>query len=130
MADATETTTTATPAGAEAVSPATGAAIPALAPRDDFPILARTVHDGQPLIYLDSAASAQKPHQVLDAMDRFARTSYANIHRGVHTLSEEATAAYEGARKKVARFINARSVREIIWTRNTTEAINLVARSW
>ncbi|HEX6800727.1 MAG TPA: cysteine desulfurase [Ktedonobacterales bacterium] len=131
MADATETTTTATPAiPATAASSSAGVAIPTLAPRDDFPILSRTVRDGRPLIYLDSAASAQKPRQVLDAMDRFARTSYANIHRGVHTLSEEATAAYEGARKKVARFINARSVREIIWTRNTTEGINLVARTW
>ncbi len=129
MADATETTTTATPATSESASSTTRAAIPALAPRDDFPILARTVHD-QPLVYLDSAASAQKPRQVLDAMDRFARTSYANIHRGAYTLSEEATAAYEGARKKVARFINARSVREVIWTRNTTEGINLVARTW
>src|SRR5579871_3644902 len=101
----------------------------ALAPREDFPILAREVH-GKPLVYLDSAASAQKPRQVLEAMENFAQTSYANIHRGVYTLSEEATAAYEGARKKVAQFINARSVREVIWTRNTTEAINLVARSW
>ncbi len=128
MADATKSTT-ATPATSEGVSPTAGMAIPALAPRDDFPILARTVHD-RPLVYLDSAASAQKPRQVLDAMDRFARTSYANIHRGAYTLSEEATAAYEGARTKVARFINARSVREVIWTRNTTEGINLVARTW
>lgn len=104
-------------------------AIPALAPRGDFPILARAVH-GKPLVFLDSAASAQKPAAVLEAMDTFARTSYANIHRGVYTLSEEATAAYEGARKRVARFINARGVREVIFTRNTTEAINLVARSW
>ena len=100
-----------------------------LAPRTDFPILAREVH-GKPLVFLDSAASAQKPTQVLDAMDHFARTSYANIHRGAYTLSEEATAAYERARKKVARFINARSVREVIWTCNTTESINLVARTW
>jgi cysteine desulfurase/selenocysteine lyase len=103
--------------------------IHALAPREDFPILARTAHE-RPLVYLDSAASAQKPRQVLDAMDTFTRTSYANIHRGAYTLSEEATAAYEGARKKVARFMNARSVREVVWTRNTTEAINLVARTW
>lgn len=104
-------------------------AIDALATRDDFPILSRLVH-GKPLVYLDSTASAQKPRQVLDAMDSFSRTSYANIHRGAYTLSEESTAAYEGARKKVARFINARSVREVIWTRNTTESINLVAQSW
>ncbi|MFI5272445.1 MAG: cysteine desulfurase [Ktedonobacterales bacterium] len=122
MAETTQTSTT-TPAGAADV------AIGALVPRDDFPILARTIN-GQPLVYLDSTASAQKPRQVLDAMDHFTRHSYANIHRGAYTLSEEATAAYEGARKKVARFINARSVREIVWTRNTTEAINLVARTW
>ncbi len=100
-----------------------------LAPRGDFPILARQIH-GKPLVYLDSAASSQKPRQVQEAMDVFMRTSYANVHRGAYTLSEEATAAYEGARKKVARFIHARSVREIIWTRNTTESINLVANSW
>ncbi len=103
--------------------------IPALALREDFPILAREVH-GKPLVFLDSAASAQKPVQVLAAMDQFTRTSYANVHRGVYTLSEEATAAVEQARKKVARFINARSVREVVFTRNTTEAINLVAYSW
>src|SRR5690348_17009965 len=108
---------------------ASGGFIPSLAPREDFPILARQVH-GKPLVFLDSTASAQKPRQVLDAMDAFNRTTYANIHRGAYTLSEEATAAYEGARKKVARFINARSVREVIWTRNTTESINLVARTW
>jgi cysteine desulfurase/selenocysteine lyase len=98
-------------------------------PREDFPILSREIH-GKPIVYLDSAASSQKPVQVLDAMDTFTRTSYANIHRGAYTLSEEATAAYEGARKKVARFINARNVREVVWTRNTTESINLVANSW
>jgi len=108
---------------------ATSGLIASLAPREDFPILARQIH-GKPLVFLDSTASAQKPRQVLDAMDAFNRTTYANIHRGAYTLSEEATAAYEGARKKVARFINARSVREVIWTRNTTESINLVARTW
>ncbi|HEX6121982.1 MAG TPA: aminotransferase class V-fold PLP-dependent enzyme, partial [Ktedonobacterales bacterium] len=108
---------------------ATAPAIAALAPRADFPILTREVH-GKPLVFLDSAASAQKPTQVLDAMDRFARESYANIHRGAYTLSEEATLAYERARKRIARFINARSVREVIYTRNATEAINLVARCW
>jgi cysteine desulfurase/selenocysteine lyase len=110
---------------------ATGKAdvIEALAPRADFPILAREIH-GKSLVYLDSTSSTQKPRQVLEAMDHLATTSYANIHRGAYTLSEEATNAYEGARKKVARFINARSIREVIYTRNTTEAINLVARSW
>ncbi|HEV2405896.1 MAG TPA: aminotransferase class V-fold PLP-dependent enzyme, partial [Ktedonobacterales bacterium] len=86
------------------------APIGSLAPRADFPILSREVN-GKPLVFLDSAASAQKPTAVLDPMDRFARSSYANIHRGAYTLSEEATAAYEGARKRVARFINARSIR-------------------
>jgi cysteine desulfurase/selenocysteine lyase len=108
---------------------ATAPAVSALAPRADFPILVREVH-GKPLVFLDSAASAQKPAQVLDAMDRFARESYANIHRGAYTLSEEATLAYERARKRIARFINARGVREVIYTRNATEAINLVARCW
>ena len=121
MLDTTGTDATTTTGGA--------ALIESLAPREDFPILAREIN-GKPLVFLDSTASAQKPRQVLDAMDRFARTSYANIHRGVYTLSEEATAAYEGARKKVARFINARNVREVVWTRNTTESINLVARTW
>ncbi|HEU5347104.1 MAG TPA: cysteine desulfurase [Ktedonobacterales bacterium] len=103
--------------------------IASLAPRADFPILARMVN-GKRLVYLDSTASAQKPVQVLDAMDSFARTSYANINRGAYTLAEEATSAYERARKLVARFINANSVREVIFTRNTTESINLVARTW
>ena len=116
--------------GTDAATTMSGAAfIGSLAPREDFPILAREIN-GKRLVFLDSTASAQKPSQVLDAMDRFARTSYANIHRGVYTLSEEATAAYEAARKKVARFINARNVREVVWTRNTTESINLVARTW
>ncbi|MEO7001217.1 MAG: cysteine desulfurase [Ktedonobacterales bacterium] len=106
-----------------------GVAIEALAPHADFPILSREIN-GSPLIFLDSAASSQKPSAVLDAMDHFARTSYANIHRGAYTLSEEATQAYERARKKIARFINARTAREVIYTRNTTESINLVARSW
>ncbi|HEX9035524.1 MAG TPA: cysteine desulfurase [Ktedonobacterales bacterium] len=104
-------------------------AIGALAPRDDFPILSREVH-GKPLVFLDSAASSQKPSAVLAAMERFATTSYANIHRGAYTLSEEATRAYERARKSVAKFINARSAREIIYTRNATEGVNLVARTW
>ncbi len=97
--------------------------------RSDFPILKRRVHD-KPLVFLDSAASSQKPLAVLEAMDHYYRTTHANVHRGVHTLSEEATALYEGARKKIAKFINARSSREIIYTRNTTEAINLVALTW
>src|SRR5512136_985483 len=97
--------------------------------RADFPILGRQVK-GKPLVYLDNAASSQKPVQVIDAMDRYYRETHANVHRGVHTLSEEATAAYEGARAKVSNFIGACCPKEVIWTRNATEAINLVAYSW
>jgi cysteine desulfurase/selenocysteine lyase len=97
--------------------------------RADFPILQRTVH-GKPLVYLDSTATAQKPLAVLDAMDTYYRTTNANIHRGVYELSEVATTQYEGARARIARFINAASSREVIYTRNATEAINLVAASW
>ncbi len=97
--------------------------------RADFPILERQVH-GKPLAFLDSAASSQRPAAVIDAMSEYYRTTHANVHRGVYTLSEEATAQYEGARKKIARFIGAPSTREIIFTRNTTESINLVAQAW
>ncbi len=97
--------------------------------RADFPIMAREIN-GRPLVYLDSAASAQQPRAVLDAIEHYATTTHANVHRGVHTLSQEATAAFEGARERVRAFINARSTREIIFTRGTTEAINLVAQSW
>ena len=97
--------------------------------RRDFPILARTVH-GKPLTYLDSAASSQRPLQVIRAVDDYESRSHANVHRGVHALSQEATAAFEGARERVRRFINARSTREIIFTRGTTEGINLVAQSF
>jgi cysteine desulfurase / selenocysteine lyase len=97
--------------------------------RKDFPILERQVR-GRDLVYLDSAASSQKPTVVLDAMDTYYRTTHANVHRGVHTLSEEATAQYEGARAKVSEFIGACCPKEVIWTRNATEAINLVAYSW
>ncbi len=97
--------------------------------RTDFPILSRTVH-GKPLVYLDSTATSQKPQVVLGAMDDYYRTTNANIHRGVYELSEVATDRYEKARARIAHFINAKSSREIIYTRNTTEAINLVAYSW
>jgi cysteine desulfurase/selenocysteine lyase len=97
--------------------------------RADFPILSRMVH-GNRLVYLDSAASAQKPRAVIDSMSRFYEEDYANIHRGVHYLSQRATEAYENARAKVARFINADRADEIIFTRNATESINLVAQSW
>lgn len=97
--------------------------------RADFPILSRTVHD-KPLVYLDSAATSQKPQSVLDTMDWYYRNTNANIHRGVYELSETATALYEKARTKIARFIGAKSSREIIYTRNATEALNLVAYTW
>ncbi len=97
--------------------------------RLDFPILARQVHD-KPLVYLDSTASSQKPLAVMEAMNEYYRSYNANVHRGVYHISEEATAAMERARVKVARFINARHSKQVIFTRNTTEAINLVAYSW
>jgi len=98
--------------------------------RSDFPILQREIRPGIPLVYLDSTATAQKPRQVIEAMDEFYRKSNANIHRGVHTLAEEATAMYEEARAKTARFINSKKARQIIFTRNATESINLLAYSW
>ena len=97
--------------------------------RADFPILSRTVH-GKPLVFLDSGASAQKPRQVIDALSRCYEAEYANIHRGVYELSAKATDAYEGARARVQRFVNARSASEIVFTKGATEAINLVAASW
>ena len=97
--------------------------------RADFPIFEQQIH-GHPLAYLDSAASSQKPRQVLDAMNALYETSYANIHRGVYDLGERATEAYEGAREKARVFINADSTREVVFTRNVTEALNLVAYAW
>lgn len=98
--------------------------------RADFPILSRQVKPGFEVIYLDSTATTQKPIQVINAMDEYYRNSNANIHRGIHVLAEEATAMYEDARIKIAKFINAPSAKQIIFTRNTTESINLVARTW
>ena len=98
--------------------------------RADFPILDREVRPGVPLVYLDSTATSQKPLAVIQAMDNFYRLNNANIHRGVHTLAEESTAMYEGARQKIANFIGARSSSEVIYTRNTSESINLVAQTW
>lgn len=98
--------------------------------RKDFPILQRKTHDSIPLVYLDSTATSQKPLSVIEAMDDYYRRSNANIHRGVHTLAEEATAMYEDARERIAKFINAPSARQVIYTRNTTESINLVAYAW
>ncbi len=98
--------------------------------RADFPILQREVRPGVPLVYLDSTATAQKPLAVLEAMDAYYRRANANVHRGIHTLAEEATALYEGARDRVQAFINAASRKEVIFTRNATEALNLVALTW
>lgn len=97
--------------------------------REDFPILWQDVH-GKPLVYLDNAATSQKPKAVIDALSAYYELDNANVHRGVHTLSERATASYEGARKKVAAFLGTDDTREIVFTRGTTEAINLVANTW
>jgi len=98
--------------------------------RSDFPILHQKIHGDKPLVYLDSAASSQKPRQVIEAMSEFNSRYYANIHRGIHFLAEEATRMYEAAREKIAQMIGAKSVQQVIFTRNTTESINLVAHSW
>jgi len=97
--------------------------------REDFPILHQQVQ-GKPLCYLDNAATSQKPRQVIEAVDHYYRMDNANIHRGVHTLAERATAAYESARERMTRFLNAASEEEVVFLRGTTEAINLVAQSW
>jgi cysteine desulfurase / selenocysteine lyase len=97
--------------------------------KKDFPILDREVH-GHRVVYLDSAASSQKPVQVLEAMQRYYETTHANVHRGVYSMAEEATTLYEGTREKVARFIGAEYGREIVFTKNATEAVNLVSHSW
>jgi cysteine desulfurase / selenocysteine lyase len=97
--------------------------------KTDFPIMEREVH-GKRLVYLDSASSSQKPNTVLDAMDRYYRNSHANVHRGVYTIADEATTAFEAARARVARFLGAGAPEQIVFVRNATEAINLVAYSW
>src|ERR671938_2097269 len=98
--------------------------------REDFPILKRTISGGKPLVYLDNAATTQKPLAVINAISNYYMNYNSNIHRAVHQLAEEATLEYEKTREKVAKFINARSTDEIIFTRNATEAINLVSYSW
>jgi cysteine desulfurase/selenocysteine lyase len=98
--------------------------------RQDFPILGIEVSPNVPLVYLDSTATAQKPSVVIDAMDEYYRTSNGNIHRGVHYLAERATAMYEASRAKVSAFIGAAKPKEVIFTRNATESINLVAQTW
>jgi cysteine desulfurase / selenocysteine lyase len=114
---------------ARAATPAETPELDAARVRRDFPIL-DTLVNGQPLVYLDSAASAQEPRQVLQAIETYVTQQHANVHRGVHALSQAATAAFEGARERVRRFVNARTTREIIFTRGTTEAINLVAQAY
>ena len=98
--------------------------------RADFPILEREVYPGVPLVYLDSTATTQKPNIVLESMDSFYRNNNANIHRGIHVLAEESTAQYESSREKVADFIHAPSSKQLIFTRNTTDSINLVSNTW
>ena len=97
--------------------------------RQDFPILDQTVH-GHPLVYFDNAATSQKPRAVIDALVRYYERDNANVHRGIHALAERATKEYERAREKLARFINAPQTESVIFTRGTTESINLVAYSW
>ncbi|GAF86618.1 unnamed protein product, partial [marine sediment metagenome] len=97
--------------------------------RQDFPILSRQVH-GKPLVYLDNAATTQKPRAVIEALVHFYEHQNANIHRAIHTLGEEATVAYEETRAKVSRFINAPRPENIVFTRSATEALNLVASAW
>ena len=97
--------------------------------RSDFPILGRQVR-GRPLVYLDNAATSQKPQSVIDAISHYYSHSNANVHRGVHCLAEEATEAYETVRRKVCQFINGDDPNSIVFTRNTTESVNLVAHAW
>ena len=112
-----------------ATAPPAGPRLDVAKVREEFPILSRTVH-GRPLVYLDSANTSQKPRSVLEATRRFYEEECANIHRGTHLLSEKATEAYEGAREKARRFLNAASTREVVFVRGTTEAINLVASTF
>jgi len=97
--------------------------------REDFPILKQKIH-GKPLVYLDNAATSQKPASVIETEERFYQSQNSNIHRGVHELSERATRAYEDVRVKIQKFINARESREVVFVRGTTEAINLIAAAW
>jgi len=134
MAQLKETSRTAagTPAAVPGASPAEGAPAPfdVATIRKDFPLLSREVH-GRPITYLDSAASAQRPTLVLDAMRTYDETTHANVHRGVYTIAEEATRLFEAARLNVGRFIGApEPAREIVFTKNATEALNLVAHTW
>jgi cysteine desulfurase/selenocysteine lyase len=129
------TLTPTAPSGLPAVPPASPAAeapledLAALT-RPDFPLLAQTACLGQPLIYLDHAATSQKPRQVLEALQQYYSHDNANVHRGAHQLSARATDSFEAARTRVANFVGAAGPREIVFTRNASEAINLVARTW
>ena len=123
-AGATADATDATAAGSTRATGFDAAAI-----RAQFPILQTSVN-GKPLVYLDSAATSQKPQAVIDAVDTFYREYNANVHRGIYTIGERATAEYEAARAKVARFLGVSDAHEVVFTRNATEAINLVAYSW
>ena len=98
--------------------------------KEDFPILERKIHNGMRLVYLDSAATSQKPRSIVQAMDNFYNQNNANVHRGIHLLAEEATQKYELARSKIANFVGVRDSSQIIFTRNTTESINIIARTW
>ncbi|MCC5850328.1 MAG: aminotransferase class V-fold PLP-dependent enzyme, partial [Verrucomicrobia bacterium] len=98
--------------------------------RADFPVLSRKVHGEKTVVYLDNAATSQKPARVIDAVSRYYRETNANVHRGMHALAEEATAAYEDTRRHLARFLGAPDPAGVIFTRGTTESINLVARAW
>jgi len=98
--------------------------------KKDFPIFTRKIHDGKPLIYLDSAATSQKPLSVIKAIEDYYKLSNANVHRGIHFLAEEATELYESARKKIADFVGVEDQNQLIFTRNTTESINIIARTW
>jgi selenocysteine lyase/cysteine desulfurase len=98
--------------------------------RPDFPILSRTIEDGRLFIYFDNAASTQRPRQVIQAITETYEKHYGNVHRGIHRLADETTELYENARQRIARFLNARSEEEIIFTSGATAAINLVARAW
>lgn len=120
------------PASSDSSSPGSSPAPQDLAAltRPDFPLLAQTACLGQPLIYLDYAATSQKPRQVLEALQQYYGHDNANVHRGAHQLSARATEGFEHARERVANFIGAAGPREIVYTRNASEAINLVARSW
>jgi cysteine desulfurase/selenocysteine lyase len=123
------TTAADVPTAEEVAADAAADDLDVAAVKADFPILSTTVHDRR-LVFLDSAASSQKPTAVVEAMDRYYETTHANVHRAAYTLAEAATNAMEGARAKVARFIGAPSANEVVFTKNATESINLVARSW